>query len=187
LAELRRVRWLDPVEMQAWIALLEVHARLFALLDEELLRAHGVSLAEYEVLVHLGDAPSGSLRMAELAERAFVSRSGLTRRVDRLQAAGLVRRRTCPTDRRGAFAQITEAGRARLAAAAPTHVEGVRRHLIDLVDRPALETLGRALRAVADDCAAAAARRAVPPLRASGGGTPRRGRQPRPAAAQRSV
>ncbi|MGH9065634.1 MAG: MarR family winged helix-turn-helix transcriptional regulator [Acidimicrobiales bacterium] len=137
--------WLDPTEMWAWRALVSTHGRLFARLDDELVAAHGLSLAEYEVLVQLSEAPGAALRMAELAERALVSRSGLTRRVDGMVSAGLVRRQACPSDRRGTLAVLTDAGRGLLARAAPTHLAGVRRHLVDLVGRSELEALGAIL------------------------------------------
>ncbi|MGH9068294.1 MAG: MarR family winged helix-turn-helix transcriptional regulator [Acidimicrobiales bacterium] len=143
-------RWLDPLEMQAWRHLLVTHGRLFAVLDDELQAAHGLSLADYEVLVQLSDAPGGALRMAELAERSLVSPSGLTRRLDGLVAAGLVCRRPCPEDRRGSLAALSPAGRAKLAEAAPTHLAGVRRHLVDRLDRGEIEGLLGALARVVE-------------------------------------
>jgi DNA-binding MarR family transcriptional regulator len=140
--------WLNAVEMRAWRGLLRAQALVLTRLDEELLAAHHLSMAEYEVLVHLAAAPGGALRMSELAERALVSRSGLTRRVDGMAAAGLVERRSCPSDRRGTFAVLTEAGRARLAEAAPTHVAGVRRHFLDHLGAEELVGLADALDAV---------------------------------------
>lgn len=107
-----------------------VEARLRDLLDRELRAAHGLTLADYGVLVHLSESGPEGLRMSDLAELLVLSRSGLTRRVDSLERAGLVTRRACPADGRGAMAALTPCGRDRLAAAAPTHVAGVRRHLI---------------------------------------------------------
>lgn len=135
--------------MAAWQALIATQARLLAKLDDELARAHGLSLAEYEVLVQLSAAPGGAVRMAELAELALVSPSGLTRRVDGLTAKGLVRRQSCPSDRRGSLAVLTEDGRRRLVEAAPTHVAGVRRHLMDRLSRSELAVLAEALGRVA--------------------------------------
>jgi len=142
--------WLDADEQVAWRGILAGSVRLVDQLDRDLRTAHGLSLADYEILVHLSEAPDGRLRMAELAEAALLSRSRLTHRVDRLVAADLVRREPCPTDKRGWFAVLTPAGRGRLVAAAPTHVAGVREYLVDRVDRAALDAAGRALRAVAD-------------------------------------
>lgn len=135
--------------MEAWQAFLRASIRLMERLDAEL-EGHGVSLADYEILVHLSGEPAGELRMTELASRTLVSRSGLTRRLDRLVDSGLVERRSCPTDRRGVFAVLTDAGRARLEAAAPTHVEGVRRHFISQLRGQDLHALAESLNAVVE-------------------------------------
>ena len=133
--------------MQAWEAFLRASIRLMERLDAEL-EGHGISLADYEILVHLSAEPSGELRMTELAARTLVSRSGLTRRLDRLVVSGLVERRSCPTDRRGVFAVLSDAGRRRLEESAPTHVDGVRRHLISQLHGQDLHTLAASLNAV---------------------------------------
>jgi DNA-binding MarR family transcriptional regulator len=132
---------------EMWRLLLSVHGRLLARLDQELRRGHGLSLAEYEVLVALSDS-DGSLRMTELAQRMTLSPSGLTRRVDRLVARGLVTRRSCPSDGRGSLAALTAAGRADLRRAAPTHASGVRRYLVDPVSTAGLQPLADGLEAV---------------------------------------
>jgi DNA-binding MarR family transcriptional regulator len=139
--------WLDDDEQRAWRAFLQASTRLLERLDAELEAEAGLSLADYEILVHLADAPDG-LRMTDLAGRALVSRSGLTRRVDRLTCEGLVDRLPCPTDRRGVVAVLTEPGRARLVAAAPSHVAGVRRHFVDALGSQDLRALAAALDAV---------------------------------------
>lgn len=139
--------WLDESEMQAWQAFLRASTRLVERLDAEL-DGFGISLADYEILVHLSEEPAGELRMTELAARTLVSRSGLTRRLDRLVARGLVERRSCPTDRRGVFAVLTRSGRARLEEAAPTHVDGVRRHFIAQLTGQNLQALAGAFNAV---------------------------------------
>lgn len=139
--------WLDEKEMRAWMAFLHASTRLMERLDAEL-EGHGLSLADYEILVHLSDEPAGELRMTELAARTLVSRSGLTRRLDRLVESGLVARRSCPTDRRGVLAVLTPAGRTRLEEAAPTHVEGVRRHFLSQLDGQDLSSLAECLNAV---------------------------------------
>ena len=118
-------------------------------LDAEL-DGHGLSLADYEILVHLSGEAAGELRMTELAARTLVSRSGLTRRLDRLVDAGLVERRNCPTDRRGVYAVLTDEGRRRLREAAPTHVEGVRRHFIAQLAGQDLQRLTASLNAVVE-------------------------------------
>jgi DNA-binding MarR family transcriptional regulator len=141
--------WLDETEMQAWQGFLRASIRLMERLDAEL-DGHGISLADYEILVHLSAEPTGELRMTELAARTLVSRSGLTRRLDRLVAAGLVARRSCATDRRGVLAVLTPAGLRRLEEAAPTHVDGVRRHFISPLAGHDLEALAKGLDAVVD-------------------------------------
>ncbi|MDQ4088954.1 MAG: MarR family transcriptional regulator [Actinomycetota bacterium] len=139
--------WLNEAEMEAWQAFLRASIRLMDRLDAEL-DGHGLSLADYEILVNLSAEAAGELRMTELAARTLVSRSGLTRRLDRLVESGLVERRNCPTDRRGVYAVLTAAGRRRLEAAAPTHVEGVRRHFISQLEGQDLRALASSLNAV---------------------------------------
>jgi DNA-binding MarR family transcriptional regulator len=124
------VEWLTPGEQQIWRQLLSVESRLRERLDRDLRVGAGLTLGEYEVLVHLSEAPAEALRMSELAERIFLSRSGLTRRIDVLVRAGLVARRPCVDDGRGALAALTPAGLDLLERAAPIHVAGVRRYLI---------------------------------------------------------
>ena len=139
--------WLDDEEQRAWRAFLQASVRLLERLDAELEADSGLSLADYEILVHLSEAVDG-LRMTDLAGRALVSRSGLTRRVDRLAEEGLVDRRPCLTDRRGVLAVLTEAGRDRLVAAAPGHVAGVRRHFIEALGDQDLRILAQSLESV---------------------------------------
>jgi len=141
--------WLDDVEMRAWRSLLGAHRRLLHRLDAELQAAQGMSVADYGVLVELSEADDGRMRMSELADRMLLSPSGLTRRLDTLVRSGLVERVRCPTDRRGAFAVLTDAGRARLARAAPDHVDQVRRNFVDRLSRQQLVELADALEAVA--------------------------------------
>ena len=104
-----------------------------------------MSVTDYGVLVQLSEAEGGRMRMSELAELLLLSPSGLTRRLDGLVSAGLVERHRCPTDRRGAYAVLTPAGRARLEAAAPDHVEQVRRNFVDRLSRRQLAALADAL------------------------------------------
>src|SRR4051794_4568835 len=102
--------------------------QLFQQLDGELQRDAGLPLAYYQALAMLSEAPDRTLRMSALAQQTWSSRSRLSHAVDRLEEKGWVRRLTCPGDRRGAYAQLTDAGYAVLNAAAPAHVESVRRH-----------------------------------------------------------
>lgn len=129
-----QTQWLSDHEQAVWRQLLCVESHLQERLDQELREGHELSLAEYGVLVHLSEAAPSGLRMSELADRLLISRSGLTRRIDSMVRAGLVERRSCPADGRGAMATLTAEGAARLAEAAPTHVAGVRRYLIDALD-----------------------------------------------------
>lgn len=143
-------RWLDDVELGAWRAFLVAATRVDEALDRDLQQAFGRSLAEYEVLVHLSEAPERRMRMAELAEQSLQSRSRLTHTVDRLEACGIVERRPCEDDRRGTWAVLTDRGVALLEEMAPVHVESVRRRLLDPMDRAELEVLGRALAKVVE-------------------------------------
>jgi DNA-binding MarR family transcriptional regulator len=128
------VRWLSDDEQAVWRRLLRVETYLQYRLDQDLRAAHQLTLSEYEVLVHLSEAGPFGARMSDLADRLLLSRSGLTRRIDAMVRSGLVERRSCPEDGRGSMALLTETGAARLAESAPTHVGGVRRYLIDMLD-----------------------------------------------------
>jgi DNA-binding MarR family transcriptional regulator len=143
------VEWLSPAEQQVWRRLLAADCRVRERLDRELRAGAGITLGEYEVLVHLSEAPAQALRMSELADRLFLSRSGLTRRIDGLVQAGVVARRPCENDGRGALAALTPTGFGLLQQAAPIHVAGVRRYVIEPVagsDGPAgLAGLARGL------------------------------------------
>jgi DNA-binding MarR family transcriptional regulator len=125
---------LSDRQLNAWRGMLAAHSAIIATLDEELEREHGLPLTSYEVLLHLADAPDRSLRMGDLAERLFLSRSGLTRLIDRLVKAGLVERASCESDRRGSYARLTAEGRRRFDAARPTHLRGVREHFLRKLD-----------------------------------------------------
>jgi DNA-binding MarR family transcriptional regulator len=142
--------WLSDGEQQAWRSMVSVHARLVARLDAELLAAHSISLRDYEVLVQLSEAESSALRMAELAERLFVSPSGLTRRLDGLVHDGLVRRQACLSDRRGTLAVLSDAGWRAVEEATPTHVAGIRRFIFDSLDRQQLRYLTSSLRSMSN-------------------------------------
>ncbi|MEU8254245.1 MarR family transcriptional regulator [Micromonospora inaquosa] len=136
-------RWLDPDEQRTWRAYLTASRVLMDTLDRELQRDAGMPHAYYEILVQLSEAPGRQLRMSQLAQAAGSSRSRLSHAVARLEAAGWVRREDCPTDRRGQIALLTDEGFATLAAAAPGHVEGVRRHLFDALSPAQIDQLRR--------------------------------------------
>ena len=124
-------RWLSAGEQVAWRAFVGACHSFFAAIDTELQRDAGMPLAYYEILVRLSEAPDHRLRMSQLAEETAASKSRISHAVARLEERGWVRRSECPTDRRGAFAELTDAGYAALVAAAPGHVEHVRRTLLD--------------------------------------------------------
>ena len=146
------VEWLGHDEQRIWRRLLAVECKLRETLDAELQAAHGITLGDYGVLVHLSEVPSRSLRMSELADRLLLSRSGLTRRIDALVRAGLVTRQAYPADGRASLASLTNAGFELLRVAAPVHVAGVRRYLLSPVGGLAgLDAgLGRVERALGD-------------------------------------
>jgi DNA-binding MarR family transcriptional regulator len=116
--------------MTAWRRFLRAHALLMRRLESDLLVEQKLPLAMYDVLVQLVEAPDRRLRMSELAERVLLSRSGLTRLVDRLEREGLVRREACEDDARGLFTVITPDGVDRLRAASPTHLRGIAQHAV---------------------------------------------------------
>jgi DNA-binding MarR family transcriptional regulator len=126
-------RWLDQGEARAWRAYVIASELLRKQLNRELQDRHGLALADYEVLVRLSEGDGGRMRMAQLAGEVASSKSRLSHQIGRMEASGLVRRVECGDDARGVFAEITDAGRARLRETAPTHVAGVRAHLIDLL------------------------------------------------------
>lgn len=143
------VHWLDPDEQLAWRRTIAASILLVDALDRDLRTHHDLTLADYEILVHLSEAEDQHLRMAELANAALVSRSRLTHRINRLEQRGLVAREACPTDKRGTYAVLTASGRTLLEQAAPTHVQSVRDHLVDRLAPDDFDTLGRLLVKVA--------------------------------------
>ncbi|MGH8991324.1 MAG: MarR family winged helix-turn-helix transcriptional regulator [Acidimicrobiia bacterium] len=119
---------LDDRHLEAWRALLTAHRRILDRLEHELRTDHGLSLSEYEVLMLLGQAEGNRCRMGELARHLLVTPGGVTRLADRLESAGLLCRRPCPTDRRSIELVLTPEGRRRLRAAGPDHLRGVARY-----------------------------------------------------------
>jgi len=143
-------RWLDEDEQRTWRAFIEASGLLMDTLDRELQRDSGMPHAYYEILVRLSEQPDRSLRMSELAQRSLSSRSRVSHAVARLEEAGWVRRESVPGDRRAALAVLTDEGFAALAAAAPGHVEGVRKHLLDRLTPAQVVALRRISEAVRD-------------------------------------
>ena len=123
-------RWLNPREMKAWRNYIIASRRMLEALDSDL-AGFELTMADYEVLAQLSDAPGRRLRMSELAEIAMVSKSRLSHRMKVMEAAGWVRREECPEDRRGYFAVMTDKGFKAIEKAAPTHVGSVRNRFLD--------------------------------------------------------
>ncbi len=140
-------RWLDPAEMKAWLAFLEVSHLLERAIEQQLRQDAGLSHAQYEILSRLEAADGGRLRMNELADVIVVSRSGLTYQITQLEKAGLVRREKYPSDERGILAILTSAGRDALDRAAPGHLRVVRENLIDALTPAQREALAECLTA----------------------------------------
>ena len=137
-------RWLDAAQQRHWRAYVDGSVRLTEVMDRDLKTKHGLSVSEYEILVRLSEAPERRLRMAELAEHASQSRSRLSHTCSRLEAKGLVQRSSCPNDKRGVFAVLTDKGYATLERAARDHVETVRTFFVDVIAPEDLEAIGRA-------------------------------------------
>ena len=133
---------LDTEELGAWRGLLRAHSALTRELDAELTREHDLPLSSYEVLLFLNDSDDGRMRMSELADTVLLSRSGLTRLVDRLERQGLLKRKRCESDARGLFAEITPEGRRVFDSARQTHLDGVRKLFLSHFSRAELRTLG---------------------------------------------
>lgn len=137
----------DP-RLDAWRTFLQAHHLVRTLLEKELHEEQAIGLSEYEVLLLLNRADERRMRMNELAERLLLSRSGATRLIDRLASDGLVERLSCETDRRGAWAHLTDDGYRRLRTASPTHLRGVGEHFLDRIPADELAALQRTLERV---------------------------------------
>ena len=137
--------------LDAWVSLLQAHATLLRRLESDLERETGLALADFDVLAQLARA-GGELRMTELAARALISRSGMTRRVARLVDEGLVRRADADADGRGVVVALTDAGLARLAETAPAHARGISKLFVAQLDDQELAILECALGKVIIDC-----------------------------------
>ncbi|WP_219419678.1 MarR family winged helix-turn-helix transcriptional regulator [Pseudonocardia nigra] len=134
-------RWLDDDEQHTWRSFLTATRLFFDRIERQLQQDAGLPHAYYEILVRLSEAPDRTLRMSQLASSSLSSRSRLSHAVARLEESGWVRRRPCPDDRRGALAELTDDGLARLQAAAPGHVEAVRANLFDKLTREQQQAL----------------------------------------------
>jgi DNA-binding MarR family transcriptional regulator len=135
-------RWLDDREARAWRGYERMQTRLEAQLARDLQRDCGMSMADFEVLVHLSESPEGVLRVFELGGAMEWEKSRLSHHLSRMERRGLVSRKSCDTDARGAYVALTEQGRKAIEDAAPQHVEHVRRYLIDVLEPRQLDALG---------------------------------------------
>jgi DNA-binding MarR family transcriptional regulator len=139
----------DP-RIEPWRAFLQAHARITRRLDEELRAEHDLSLAEYDALLTIADAPGRRIRMRQLADRVILSKSGVTRLIDRLVLDGLVQRDVCLSDARGAEAVLTPAGLDRLRRASRTHLRGIDEHFLSALAPDDMAAIQRSMQAVSD-------------------------------------
>ena len=136
--------------LSAWLTLLQAHAVLVNLLEKDLQAATGLPLGSFEVLVQLTSAPEGRLKMVELADSILLSKSGVTRLVDRMEAEGLVTRGSCATDRRIVYAIVTPEGRAALRDAMPRHLESLAQRFTSHLSPSEIKTLRATLQKILD-------------------------------------
>jgi DNA-binding MarR family transcriptional regulator len=153
---------LDPVQLGAYFALIEVSSLLRHEVEQQLQEAGGLSYVQFQLLATLGDQPTGSSRMTDLADGVVYSRSGLTYQAGLLEKAGLVTRAPSKDDERGVTVTITDAGRARLADVFPGHIEVIQRLLLAPLSREQVESLAGLLAPVRDHMRSAPPRSAAP-------------------------
>jgi len=149
-------RWLTEEEQRAWRGLLRMTSQLNARMNRQLTQDYGISLTDYEVLVVLSEAPQGRLRVFEIADALAWEQSRVSHQLARMQRRGLIAREDCASDARGAFAVLTEAGRAAIERAAPAHVETVRQLVFDGLSHDQLTALTEITTGVLDRLAATA-------------------------------
>ena len=142
-------RWLNSAEMKAWRRYIIASRRLLEALDSDL-EGHDLSMADYEILAQLSDAPERKMRMSELAEIALLSRSRLSHRMKVMEKAGWVKREACPSDKRGYFAVMTAKGWKAIVAAAPDHVESVRTRFVDHLTKADQEVIAEIFNRIED-------------------------------------
>ena len=130
----KSAKWLTPAEESAWRKYIVASRRMYEALDEDL-ASHGLSLSDYEILVHLSDAKDRSLRMSDLAEKTILSRSRLSHRIKYMEGKGWVERQKCASDKRGTWAVMTTKGWNAIVKAAPDHVESIRNRFIDKISK----------------------------------------------------
>jgi DNA-binding MarR family transcriptional regulator len=139
---------LDKAGLSAWEAFVFAHAAAVGRIEREFAAAGVASLTWYDVLTALSEAPGHRMRLQDLADEVVLSRSGLTRLLDRVEAAGLIRREPCETDRRGAYAVLTPAGEEAVARAWPVYARGIARHFAAYLGDDEKQLLAEALRRV---------------------------------------
>jgi DNA-binding MarR family transcriptional regulator len=142
-------RWLDDEEQRAWRAYIRASRMVMERLERDLQVGSGLPVTYYEVLVELSEAPGRTLRMSELARRSLSSPSRLSHAVARMESLGWIRRESCPSDRRGSFAVLTDEGFKVIEAAAPGHVESIRAHFFDHLTREQIDQVREIGEAVA--------------------------------------
>ena len=138
----------DP-RLAPWRAFLLAHTRVFRRLDEELRAEHDLTVGEYDALLTIAQAPERRIRMRQLADQVILSKSGVTRLIDRLVDDGLVERSACLADARGAEAVLTDRGLIRLRAASKTHLRGIHEHFLAILDGGDLDVIERTMSSVA--------------------------------------
>ena len=136
---------LEGAALAAWRSFLQSHALILRELDADLLAAQGMTTRDYQVLLYLSKEPDRRLAMSALAERTMLTRSGITRLVDGLVAAGLIERGSCPSDARVSYAMLTDAGYEKLKAAGCTHIAGIQRLFLEHFAPSELEQLAELL------------------------------------------
>jgi DNA-binding MarR family transcriptional regulator len=142
-------RWLNAAEMKAWRRYIIASRRLLEALDTDL-EGHDLSMADYEILAQLSDAPERKMRMSDLAAQALLSRSRLSHRMKVMEKAGWVKREACPSDKRGYFAVMTAKGWKAIVAAAPDHVESVRTRFVDHLSKADQEVVATIFNRIED-------------------------------------
>jgi DNA-binding MarR family transcriptional regulator len=135
----------ESIEVRAFVSFLRAHAAVTRQLDRELVADHGLTINDYEVLLHISRAPDQMMRRVDLAKRVLLSPSGITRLLDGLQGCGLVCKASCASDARVVYAKLTDDGAERLAAASATHLTSIRELFCELFDSNELEVLASLL------------------------------------------
>lgn len=141
--------WLSTAEMRLWRSFLAASISVIQNIEADLKEQAGLSLDDYEVLVHLSEAPNSRLRMTDLSDRLNSSRSRLSQRIDRMAKRGLVARQDSPTDRRSTYAVLTKMGRSAIAKAAPDHLVSVRENVVDHIPQDEIESMADVLELLA--------------------------------------